>query len=234
MSLEFLSKSPKIKNVSTFLIPVSVIFLTLLGLPAKSDQNPFTPLLTDQPYWRTQRPLYQRVIEERWVPVSVKRKTLENLSPPTEQWQFRGGGLVKVPKDYAWKKSRQVEKLTLVDRYFKRVTYDPQKQWLYIHLLVMGVEREMTVELHWIEDPIPALTWVNRDGWYKGLHGVLKFERYDEQNTLIELAATYETPPSNLNWLTSFLAEALMQPIAISLRRVLEEQHKSERASLPL
>lgn len=208
-----------------FTIALLMATVTAIGVEAPYGVQ----YIEKEPFWVKRPSVHKRVVEDRLIAVSV---TSESVKTETE-WAFKGVGLVNVPVDFMWTYAQDFKRLAKIEDIFKRVTYDSEKQKLFVRLTIMGREKELTTHFQYEpQSDEKRLRWKNIEGLYKGMEGVIVFKKLGPRQTEIALFSGLRAEPSYLpSWLITFGVEALMHRVATSIRTGAEEAYAKEKGS---
>lgn len=185
----------------------------------------------ERPFWRRKPELERRMRDERAILVSVKHEKI-----PNEQVRFtmNGAGLVNRPKDFCFEISQQYERLKEVSDHFKTVSFDSTTQQLFIVTEALGYQARMVLKILPVsEDWRSELQWKVVWGHFKGMSGLIGFEKTNDEKTEISLNARYEAEELPLpKALMGFALEVITQKVAERMRSFIEAQpaHAIEKA----
>lgn len=185
----------------------------------------------EKPFWRRNPELERRMRDERAILVSVKHEKI-----PDDQIRFTmtGAGLVNRPKDFCFEISQQFERLKEVSDHFKTVSFDPATQQLFIITEALGYQARMVLKILPVsEDWRSELQWQVVWGHFKGMTGLIGFEKTSDEKTEISLNARYEAKELPLpKVLMGFALEVITQKVAERMRSFIESQpaHAIEKA----
>lgn len=177
----------------------------------------------EKPFWRRNPELERRMRDERAILVSVKQEKI-----PNDQVRFTmsGAGLVNRPKDFCFEVSQQYERLKEVSDHFKTVSFDPATRQLFIVTEALGYQARMVLKILPVsEDWRSELQWQVVWGHFKGMTGLIGFEKTDDEKTEISLNAKYEAKELPLpKILMGFALEVITQKVAERMRKFIESQ----------
>ncbi|MEY4616510.1 MAG: hypothetical protein RJB66_1470 [Pseudomonadota bacterium] len=172
------------------------------------------------PFWRVKPDLYQRVVQNREIFVSVKRLS------DNHQWRFSGGGHVKADLQTSWNVARQYEQLARLDWFFRTVSFDKPSSRLALDIRFLGFSRNLLVVIKEQQElpSIRSLSFRVEQGFFKGLRGHLNFSSYSKETTEIGFEGDYSGEVNLASFLFIPGCEAVMSYVAKEMRRIIEEK----------
>lgn len=186
----------------------------------------------DIPFWKSKPDVYQKIIEERAVIVSVTHKN------PTEKdgnynLSFKAAGLVGVPLEFYKKKMQEYEKLPQISQYIKESKFDSTKNELYFWGEAYGFHAKMWMQI--LTSTVGEeffLNWSVVRGHLTGMKGLIKAEDYRRQKIELSLIGTYDAKKLGMPMiLLNFGLEIVLQQVANKIRNYLEAEYKKEQLS---
>ena len=182
--------------------------------------------LSQKPFWRSKPALLERMRNDREVIVSVRRETVTRGSQELQNFTMNGGGYVSRPKDFCFTVSQRYDELKNVSDHFKTVQYTPSTQQLFLITSALGWQARMLLQMEPVtEDWRSELQWEVIWGHFKGMKGLIGFEKLDERQTEISLKANYEAKELPLpKILMSFALEVITKKVAEKMRIFIESQ----------
>jgi len=224
-----------LKSVLTTVVGIATVpfFYTPIvraGTPA-ADQPTLIVKRNEKPFWRRNPELVRRMRDDRAILVSVKTEKI-----PDDQIRFtmNGAGLVNRPKDFCFAVSQQYERLKEVSDHFKTVAFDPSSQQLFLVTEALGYQARMILKILPVsEDWRSELQWKVVWGHFKGMSGLIGFEKTHDEKTEISMSAKYEAKELPLpKALMGFALEVITQKVAERMRSYIEAQpaHAIEKA----
>ena len=170
-------------------------------------------------FWVSKPALQKEIRENRKLVVSVTEHQ-------QSEWEFKGVGQIHAPLDSCWRQAYEVEKLGLVSKYIKKLSYDLKSGRLQFALSMLKKEIQIVAYLKYIPEHKKIHLSV-LDGPYKGLRGVILFKDVERLKTESIFFAKYQKKSSLIpDWLFSFSIEAVMHQVASALREMVEYDHK--------
>jgi glucose/arabinose dehydrogenase len=219
----------RIRTTSKFLKRGLVLVLTIL--PALSLQAEELSIKKDAPlsqqvFWRRRPELLAKIRDEREVVVSVRRETVKRNDEELESFTMTGGGYVERTKDFCFNVSQQYEKLKEVSDHFHTVRYTPSNRQLFVITQALGYQARMILQMQPVsEDWRSELQWEVIWGHFKGMKGLIGFERIDDKHTEVSLNAKYEAKELPLpKILMGFALEVITKKVAEKMRVFIEAQ----------
>lgn len=177
---------------------------------------------TERPFWRKPA-VMQKIREDRAIVVSVRRE-----DAPNEQVRFlmSGAGMVTRPKEFCFGISQHYAKLKEISDHFKTVNYDSSQRQLFLVTEALGYQARMVLKILPVsEDWRSELQWEVIWGHFKGMTGLIGFERITEKQTEMSLSAKYEAAELPLpRILMGFALEVVTQKVAERMRAFIESQ----------
>lgn len=191
------------------------------GLVLKKDAP-----ASEQPFWRRRPDLMTKIREDREVVVSVKHDTVTRGGEELQSFTMIGGGYVARPKDFCFNVSQQYEKLKEVSDHFHTVRYTPPNKQLFVITQALGYQARMVLQMQPVnEDWRSELQWEVIWGHFKGMKGLIGFERVDDKRTEVSLNAKYEAKELPLpKILMGFALEVITKKVAEKMRTFIEAQ----------
>ena len=246
----FDNREMKIPLTTSLLVFRAAFFLNLLALivagPAEAlDQLGPTPVpgpppsisqsalsirknapVSEQPFWRRRSELMQKIKEDREVIVSVRHQSVDRPGGQLEQFTMNGAGLVARPKDFCFAVSQQYDKLKEISEHFKTVNYSASSHQLFLVTEALGYQARMILLMQPVsEDWRSELQWEVIWGHFKGMKGLIGYERVDDGHTEMSLHADYEAKELPLpKILMGFALEVITKKVAEKMRTFIEEQ----------
>jgi hypothetical protein len=174
-----------------------------------------------KPYWKSKPDLLKRMLDERYITVSVKREEPEHGHIV---FTMAGAGNVNRDKDATFKASQDYPKLKEISSHFKTITFDEKTQKLFIVSEALGYEARMLMQLTPVaEDWRSEIQWEVVWGSFKGMKGVIGFERLSPRVTEVSFQGRFEAPELPIpKFLMGFALEVVTQKVAESMRTYLE------------
>jgi uncharacterized membrane protein len=196
-------------------IRVLLLSVVLLSLEVRA--------VDELPFWKKKPELQKKIREGREIIVSVRHEDLANHQI---HFAMAGAGVVSRPKEFCFKLSQQYEKLKLVSDHFKTVIFDEKVNQLYLVTEALGYEARMTMKVSpIIGEPASELRWEVIEGAFKGMKGVIGFEKIDLAHTEMSLVSNYESDHLPLpKILMGFALEVITQKVAEKMRTFIESQ----------
>jgi hypothetical protein len=178
--------------------------------------------ISQKPFWRAKSELMKRMLDERYIVVSVKREDLPN---GRMAFTMAGAGDVNRDKDACFNLAQQYPKLKEISDHFKVVTFDEKSQKLFIITEALGYQARMLMQLTpVIDDWRSEVQWEVIWGSFKGMKGVIGFERLGSRSTEVSFQGRFEAPELPIpKFLMGFALEVVVQKVAEKMRTYLEE-----------
>lgn len=217
------SKKMAVKKDPPPLPAVLVPMPPILPLPTPAPRLSYAkdaPLST-KPFWKAKPALMKRMLDERFIAVSVKR---EDLADGRMAFIMAGAGTVSRDKDASFKLAQDYPKLKEISDHFKTVSFDEKSQKLFIVTEALGYQARMLMQLTpVIEDWRSEVQWEVIWGSFKGMKGVIGFERLGPRVTEVSFQGRFEAPELPLpKFLMGFALEVVVQKVAEKMRTYLE------------
>jgi ribosome-associated toxin RatA of RatAB toxin-antitoxin module len=175
-----------------------------------------------KPYWKSRPALMKRMLDERYITVSVKRDDLPN---GRVVFTMAGAGDVNRDKDASFKLAQDYPKLKEISSHFKTVSFEDKSQKLFIVTEALGYEARMLMQLTPVtEDWRSEVQWEVIWGSFKGMKGVIGFERLGARATEVSFQGRFEANELPMpRFLMGFALEVVVQKVAEKMRTYLEE-----------
>lgn len=245
------------KNLSLVAIrvkPLLLIGLLVLASPAYAvNEELYQELLKGPFFWQEKDEVYQKMTQERFVPVSATHDK--------KGWSFKGSGIVKAPKDFVFDRAKDFNQLKELKEHFSNIAISSDGRNINLGVRFLGKERVIEIKTKVLESKgAKVLGFEVTGGLMKGLYGVLfvkDIERRKQSKSQVELATKVKLeagiePKSEASadlelsevglvtslsemsfWMPGFLfrigAEGIMRHVAISLRDLVEKDYKNQR-----
>jgi glucose/arabinose dehydrogenase len=204
------------------------LFFSLILQSAEADalkglvMHKNTPL-AEQPFWRRRPALMQKIREDREIVVAVRKESI-----PNDQIRFTmaGVGMVAKPKSFCFNVSQQYPRLKEISDHFKTVSFDPATSQLFLVTEALGYQARMLLHVMPVsEDWRSELQWEIVWGHFKGMTGLIGFEKFDESHTEMSVNARYEASELPLpRILMGFALEVITKKVAEKMRAFIEAQ----------
>ncbi len=177
--------------------------------------------LSAKPYWKSKPALLKRMLDERFITVSVKR---ESLPDGRMAFIMAGAGDVNREKEASARMAQDYPKLKEISDHFKTVSFEEKTQKLFIISEALGYEARMLLQLTPIsEDWRSEVQWEVIWGSFKGMKGLIGFERLGPRSTEVSFQGRYEAKELPLPpFLMGFALEVIVQKVAEKMRTYLE------------
>jgi len=179
---------------------------------------------SEMPFWRKKPALVQRIREERAIIVSVRQE-----EAPNKQVRFfmNGAGSVARSKEFCFRTSQRYEKLKEISDHFKTVNFDPATRQLYMITEALGYQARMILRITPVsEDWRSELQWEVIWGHFKGMSGIIGFEKIDATHTEMSMSSKYEADQLPLpKILMGFALEVVTQKVAEKMRTFIESRN---------
>ncbi len=200
-----------------------------LLLPVSPPISALTPKLsytenakaTEKPYWKSKPDLLKRMSDERFITVSVNR---QDLPDGRVIFTMSGAGDVARGKDTCFATAQDYNKLKEISDHFKTVTFEPKTQKLFIVTEALGYQARMMMQLTPVQDDWRSeVQWEVIWGSFKGMKGVIGFERLGPRATEVSFSGRFEAPELPIpKILMGFALEVITQKVAEKMRTYLE------------
>ena len=175
-----------------------------------------------EPYWKSKPELLKRMRDDRFVTVSVKR---EEPSAGHIVFTMAGAGNVNRDKDLSFKTAQDYTKLKEISGYFKTISFDAKTEKLFVVVEALRYEARMLMQLKpVVEESRSEIQWDVVWGSFKGMKGVIGFERLGARSTEVSFQGRFEAPELPIpKLLMGFALEVVVQKVAEKMRSYLEE-----------
>lgn len=170
---------------------------------------------------------------ERFVPVSAV---------DDGGWSFKGAGIVRAPKTFAFDKAKDFNQLKELKEHFTNIAISSDGRNINLGVRFLGAERVIEIRTKIMPGDEPhALSFEVTGGLMKGLYGVLfvkDIERRKEEAAEVGLSEVglVASLSETAFWVPGFVfgigAEGIMRHVAISLRDLVEKDYKNQKALL--
>ena len=214
--------------MSVVILWAELLFASPVALVPQPTATPI-PRLTfskdsptkDKPFWKSKPDLMKRMLDDRFITVSVKRDD----EPGKIIFTMSGAGDVNRDKDACFKLSQDYPKLKEISDHFVTVTFEEKTQKLFIVTEAMGYQARMLMQLTpVIEDWRSEVQWEVIWGSFKGMKGIIGYERLGPRSTEISFQGRFEAPNLPIpKFLMGFALEVVTQKVAEKMRTYLEK-----------
>jgi hypothetical protein len=176
---------------------------------------------SEKPYWKSKPDLLKRMSDDRFITVSVNR---QDFPDGHVAFTMSGAGMVSRGKDACFATAQDYNKLKEISDHFKTVTFEPQTQKLFIVTEALGYQARMMMQLTPVhEDWRSEVQWEVIWGSFKGMKGVIGFERLGPRTTEVSLTGRFEAPELPIpKIIMGFALEVITQKVAEKMRTYLE------------
>jgi len=180
---------------------------------------------TELPFWKRKPELQKKIREDRAIFVSVRREDLER-DPGLMRFTMLGVGLVARPKDFCFRLGQQYHRLIQISDHFRTVNHDPRTNQLFLITEALGYQARMILKLNPVsEDGRSEIQWEVIWGAFKGMTGIIGFEKDGESKTEVSVMAKYEAKELPIpKVLMGFALEVITQKVAEKMRTYIESQ----------
>lgn len=184
----------------------------------------------EKPFWKAKAKVYQKILKERAVIVSVKATEL-NPRPP-EEAKYRldmvGATAIESPRSTVFEILRDGKELKALSTVFKEVKYSTDKRRLDLHCEAFKYHAQMRLDVQWREEPKTRRSEMHFHviaGTFQGLTGILRSEELSSTRNETSLTAKffYNKLPVP-DFFVEFGLEVVLQKMAARLRTRAEEK----------
>ncbi len=182
---------------------------------------PEEPAVHEIPFWRSKKAVHRKMLEDRYIAVSVSQSTLPNKM---SAFDVRGAGVVHAPRESAFKTSLEFDKLTEVSSNFKSVFYDEKNGQLFLVVQALGFETRMILAIdRVIEKKRSEIQFEVVWGELKGMTGAIGFENVGDESCEVSILSHYQAEKFPLPKIfIGFAFELVTQKIAEKMRSFIE------------
>lgn len=188
--------------------------------------SPSSP--AEEPFWRAKERVYQRIVEEREIIVSV---TTQKISPEKiHRLRMQGGGQIDVPMEYAFRRAMELDSLVKMSDYVKSSQYDRKSQKLNLALEAYGHQASFEILVKPSEaEGRRSIDFTVLSGVLKNLKGRVEFRPVRESRAEVGFEARdeYENLPIPAMFL-DFGLEFVLKRMAFSIRQKFEREFKAQ------
>lgn len=173
------------------------------------------------PFWKSKPELMKKMADDRAIVVSVHRDDEKNGQIV---FTMAGAGVVARDKDACFKISQEFAKLKDVSDHFQTVTYDPKEQKLFVVTQALGYQARMIMQLKIVsEDWRSEIQWEVIWGTFKGMKGVIGFEKLGARSAEVSFTGSFEAKEFPIpKIIMGFALEVVTQKVAESMRKYIE------------
>lgn len=178
----------------------------------------------ETPFWKSKEKVYER-IREGEVIVSVKSEAGPK-GEAAHRLRVRGGGQVRAPRDFVFKKALEFENLVKVSDYIRRAKYDAPEQKLALEMGAFGYDAKMTLKLK-VDESAKRVGYEVIDGSLTGMTGEFEFVEVGGEKTDVGILSDY--PYEKLGFpafFAEFGFEVIFQRLAVNLRSHVENEYR--------
>lgn len=185
----------------------------------------------EEPYWRKNKNLYEKILNQRKIVVSVKTEGAK----PARSFRMLGAGVVNAPLRFAVQEVKKFENLPKTSSYFKKVVHNEKEQKLYLHMEAMGMRARMMLQYKWTDnfDKNQAqMDWLVTWGLLKGMEGNFIFREVPGEpgKTEVALWNSIKNMESPLpDFLMGFTLEVIGEKVAQKMRSYVESQYRDSQ-----
>ena len=178
----------------------------------------------EMPFWKSKEKVYQRIVEQREIIVSVK---VNKLTGKSKELVMQGAGQAATPIDFTYQEATKFENFPKISSYIREIKYTPEKKQLFMHSEAYGYHARMTLQLDYkTSDSKKIITYKIISGVFTGMSGELAFEDVGRRKTEISMTGHYpfEKLPVPA-FFAEFGLEVILQKMATRMRAYVEEQY---------
>jgi hypothetical protein len=196
--------------------PVLFLLFVLVGTSLYGQE--------ELPFWRQKPALYDKVLKQRKVLVSVKPLKL----PKGRAARVVGVGVVNAPVGFVRTQVGQFQNLAQVSSYFKKVVHKPENNQLYIHVRAMGYETRLLMSYKWTQpEQGHQLDWQVTEGTFQGMQGHYLLREVGPGRTEVSTWMRVSPPKTPVpDFLFNFTLEVIAEKVAHKMRSYIEEQYR--------
>lgn len=175
-----------------------------------------------KPFWKSKPALLKKMNEDRAIIVSVNR---EDSKDGKIIFTMAGAGVVARDKFACFTLAQDYPKLKEVSDNFRTVTYDASERRLFVITEALGYQARMLMQLTPVsEDWRSEIQWEVIWGSFKGMKGVIGFEKLGPRATEVSFTGRFEATELPIpKFLMGFALEVVTQKVAEKMRSYLEK-----------
>lgn len=185
--------------------------------------------LSQEPFWKAKPEVYEKVVNERRVFVSVTDQTGEEASENI--MKLVGGGQINAPKRFTFIQLQDFENLFKNNQFVKKIQVDRKHKFLFIKAEVYGLSNAMKIRWKVDQDKeeLSVLSFHIVSGLMSGFRWVLNVEPAENDRTDVGIEGKYSYKEFPLPaFFLKFGLEVIFQRVAIDIRSSVEESLKNE------
>lgn len=145
---------------------------------------------------------------------------------------MQGGGMISVPKGFAYEHTKDLEVLKQTGNYVKEMNYDQEAGRLFLHTTAFRYHAKMHMQVTYKEDQEknPEKSVIQFEivrGTFQGMKGEFSFEKFDESRTIIGFNSLYNYEELPIpRFFVRFGLEVVIQKMSERIRSVIESEYK--------
>jgi len=174
-------------------------------------------------FWKKRPELVRKIRDERSILVSV---TESNELGKGISFKMLGVGIVRRSKEFSFRASQEYSRLPQVSDHFQEAVYAESSHQLLLVVAALGFKTRMVLRILPVAgEERSELQWEVIHGSFKGLKGLVGYERDGDGKTEMSLDAHYtaETLPLPKP-LMGFALEVIIQKVAEKMRSFIESE----------
>lgn len=180
----------------------------------------------EEPYWRKNKSLYDKILNQRKIVVSVKSD-----KKPAHSFRMSGAGVVNAPLRFTVAEVKKFENLPQTSSYFKKVVHNPKEQKLFLDMEALGMRARMMLQYKWtdqFEENQAQMDWVVTWGMLRGMEGNFIFKQISPEKTEVSMWNSIKDMKSPLpDFLMGFTLEVIGEKVAQKMRSYVESQFRN-------
>lgn len=193
----------------------------------------FTPMLVfgaQEPFWRAKAKVYEQVVEQRKIIVSVtsQKNGKESLM------KVSGGGRVKAPREFVQKESLNFEKFLPKISYVESYQVDKQRRFLFVKVNAYGFKAGQKIT--WsesVDGDNGQIHFKITSGVLSGFSGVVNLDNKGPRDTDVGIEGSYNYDEFPMpGFFLSFGLEVIFHRLSVELRSFIEESFKNENTGI--
>ena len=178
----------------------------------------------EAPFWKAKEKVYQRIVEQREIIVSVK---VNKLAGTSKELVMQGAGQSSTPLDFTYQEATKFDNFPKISSYIREIKYTPEKKQLFMHSEAYGYHARMLLQLDYkTAGAKKVIAYKIISGVFTGMSGELGFEDVGRRKTEISMTGLYpfEKLPVPA-FFAEFGLEVILQKMAARMRAYVEEQY---------
>jgi len=177
-----------------------------------------------EPFWRKKQKVYQNMVDQRAIVVSVTERA--SPMPPRQSLFIQGAGIIDTPVAFAFDQARRFENFPQMSSYIKSVQWQSKSGILFVHMEAFGYGARLRfyVDVKDKKKP-PEIRFLVFEGVFLGMSGVIRIEDVERRRAQISMTAQYQFDKLPIpKFFVEFGIEVALRIMATKMRTYIEQR----------